>query len=51
MEKSEISLNESFRLFDAPPVAFNINEINLEKAKNYKIIKNDSLSILSKQNI
>ena len=25
--------------------------INLEKAKNYKIIKNDSLSILSKQNI
>ena len=51
MEKSEISLNESFRLFDAPPVAFNINDINLEKAKNYKIIKNDSLSILSKQNI
>ena len=49
MEKNEILFND-IKSYEAPPVAFNINAFNLEKIKKYKIIKNKTLSILSKHN-
>ena len=49
MEKNEILFND-IKSYEAPPVAFNINVLNLEKIKKYKIIKNKTLSILSKHN-
>ena len=49
MEKNEIIFND-IKSYEAPPVAFNINAFNLEKIKKYKIIKNKTLSILSKHN-
>ena len=48
MKKSEISFNENLKSCEAPPVAFNINSLNIEKNKKYKIAKNSSLAILSK---
>ena len=48
MKKSEISFNENLKSCEAPPVAFNINSLNIEKKKKYKITKNSSLAILSK---
>ena len=48
MNKSEISFNENLKSCEAPPVAFNINSLNIEKNKKYKIAKNSSLAILSK---
>ena len=49
MDKDECILNESFRLFDAPPVAFttDFKNINSEKKVIYKIITTERLSILS----
>ena len=46
MDKNEILFND-IKSYEAPPVAFNINALNLEKIKNYKIIKNKALTILS----
>ena len=48
MKKREISFNENLKSCEAPPVAFNINSLNIEKNKKYKIAKNSSLAILSK---
>ena len=46
MDKNEIIINDNLKSYEAPPVAFNINALNLAKIKNYKIIKNKTLAII-----
>ena len=48
MDKNEILFDENVKSCEAPPAALNIDFLNFEKIKNYKITKNNNFIIYSK---